>query len=268
MENMFPYRKMPNAKIKSANRVIGILELLAPSGSGMKHKKIAEELDIPKGSLTKLLANLIDSSYLTFDSENKTYKLGSRILTLANSYISNLDIAQAAQPIIRDLVAKTDESCYLTIRDRNSALLVYRKYGKQPMSLRLEIGARIPLYATASGKAILAFLPKQEVDNYFSSVELRPFTHSTITDPATLLHELELVRSEQIAYSHEEQFEGLAGIAAPIFRSDGNVVASITIVYLSIRSKSVDVAAVKTALREASGELSKYLGFQSKKKIS
>ena len=256
---------MSTVIIKSANRVIEILELLASCDNGMKHKKIAEELNIPKGSLTKLLTNRVDRAYLTSDSEKKTYKLGSRVLTLANSYISNLDIAQAARPIIRHLVAKTDESSCLTILDRNSALLIYRKYGNQPMSLRLEIGARIPLYATASGKAMFAFLSKQEIDNYLSSVELRPFTHSTITDPAILLREFELIRSERMAYSQEEQFEGLSAIAAPIFRWNGSVIASISVLYLSIRSKSVNMAAVKSALREASDELSKCLGFQSKK---
>lgn len=249
-------------EVKSASRVVQILELLASSRCAMQHKNIVEELSIPKGSLTKLLANLVDSGYLSFDSASKTYKLGPRVLTLADSYLSSLDIVQTAQPIVRNLVAKTGESCSLAVLDGNSALVVHRQYGHQPMSFRLGIGARIPLYATASGKALLAFLSKEEIEGYLSSVELKPLTHATITDPSILLRELESVRSEGVAYSRQDRFEGLAAIAAPVFRLDGSVDAAIAVIYLNIRSGLIDFSALKDALGEASDELSKCLGFQ------
>ncbi len=249
-------------EVKSASRVIQILELLASGKRAMPHKGIAEELKIPKGSLTKLLGNLVDMGYLAFDSASKTYKLGSRVLTLADSYLSSLDIVQAAQPIVRNLVTKTGESSSLAVLDGDSALVVHRQYGTQPMSFRLGIGARIPLYATASGKAILAFLAKEEIEGYLSSVELRPLTHATITDPSILLGELDSVRSERIAYSRQERFEGLAAIAAPVFHLDGSVDAAIALMYLNIRSGSIDFPVLKDALTQASDELSTCLGFQ------
>jgi DNA-binding IclR family transcriptional regulator len=249
-------------KIKSASRVVEILELLAESKQGMKHKDIAEELAIPKGSLTKLLANLIDGRYLVFDSASKVYKLGSRVLELADSYLSGLDIVQTAQPIVRNLVARTGESCSLAVPDGNFAQVVHRQYGSQPMSYRLGVGARIPLYATASGKALLAYFSKKEMDEYLSSVELRPLTHATITDPEALLRELECVRAEGLAYSRQEQFEGLAAVAAPVFRSNGSIAASVTVMYLNIRSVSIDFSSLKDALWAACDELSTCLGFR------
>jgi DNA-binding IclR family transcriptional regulator len=249
-------------RIKSASRVVEILELLAESRHGMKHKDIAEGLCIPKGSLTKLLANLVDRRYLTFEPASRVYKLGSRVLALADSYLSSLDIVQTAQPIVRMLVEKTGESCSLAVLDGNAALVVHRQYGIQPMSYRLQIGARIPLYATASGKALLAYWSKEDIETYLSSVELKPLTHATITDPAALLRELETIRAEQIAYCHQEQFEGLAAMAAPVFRRDGSVSASLALIYLNVRSGSLKGPEVKDALRAASEELSTRLGFQ------
>jgi IclR family acetate operon transcriptional repressor len=251
----------PN-RVKSASRVIHILELLAPNKNGMQHKGIAEELEIPKGSLTKLLANLVESRYLSFDPGSKTYKLGPRVLALANSYLSGLDIVQAAQPIVRDLVAKTGESASLQILDGNSAMIVHRQYGIQPMSFRLGIGARIPLYASASGKAFLAFSPTGEIDAYLSSVELKPLTHATITDPSILLRELDSIRSRGVAYSHQERFEGLSALAAPVFGLDGRVSGSLTVMYLNIRTPAIDFPALEDALRNASDELSAFMGFQ------
>ncbi|MEW6668674.1 MAG: IclR family transcriptional regulator [Thermodesulfobacteriota bacterium] len=257
---------MPLIKIKSASRVVEILELLADARHGMKHKDIAEALTIPKGSLTKLLANLVDSRYLMLDSASRVYKLGSRVLALADSYLSSLDIVQTAQPIVRNLVEKTGESCSLAVPDGNFALVVHRQYGNQPMSYRLGIGARIPLYATASGKAILAFLSKEDIERYLSKEELRPLTQATITDPAILLGELAAVRAEHLAYSRQERFEGLSAMAAPVFRMDGSVGASIALIYLNVRSGLVDSSDAKDALREASAELSKCLGFQEKRR--
>lgn len=248
--------------VKSASRVIRILELLAANKNGLAHKDIAEDLVIPKGSLSKLLVNLIETRYLSFDSASKTYKLGSRVLTLANSYLSGLDMVQAAQPIVRELVAKTDESASLLVREGNLALVVHRQYGNQPMSFRLGTGARIPLYATASGKTLLAFSSKEEIDAYLSSVELKPLTHNTITDPLTLLRELESIRSKGVAHCLQEQFEGLSAIAAPIFGLDGRVSASLTIMYLNIRTPAIDFSLLEDALKKACNELSACLGFR------
>jgi DNA-binding IclR family transcriptional regulator len=253
---------MALVRIKSASRVVEVLELLADCKQGMKHKVIAEELSIPKSSLTKLLSNLVDRRYLMFDPASRVYKLGSRVLALADSYLSSLDIVQTAQPIVRNLVVRTGESCSLAVPDGSSALVVHRQYGSQPMSYRLGIGAHIPFYATASGKALLAYLSEEEIEGYLSSIELKPLTHATITDPSILLRELESVREEGVAYSRQEQFEGLAAIAAPVFRSSGSVAASISVMYLNIRSTSIDLAVLKDALLEASYEFSTYLGFQ------
>jgi DNA-binding IclR family transcriptional regulator len=258
---------MASTKVKSASRVIQILELLGSNKYGMQHKRMVDDLEIPKGSLTKLLANLLDTGYLSFDPGSKTYKLGSRVLALANSYLSGLDIVQAAQPILRNLVEKTEESASLAVPDRNSALIVHRQYGSQPMSFRLGLGARIPMYATASGKAILAFLPKEKVEDYLSSVELKALTHSTITDPSSLLRELERVRVQGLAYSRQEHFEGLAAIAAPVFRSDGYVAGSVTVMYLNIRSESIQVHVLETALKEAANELSECLGYRMNRSV-
>ncbi len=249
-------------RVKSASRVVQILEFLASGKYGRQHKDIAEELNIPKGSLTKLLANLVGSGYLAYDAVGKTYKLGSRVLTLATSYLSSLDIVQAAQPIVRNLVEQTGESASLVVLEGNSALVVHRQYGHQPMSFRLGIGARLPLYATASGKVLLAFLSKEEIEGYLSSVELRPLTQATITDPRVLLNELDSIRSEGVGYCRQERFEGLAAVAAPVFRLDGRVAASITVMYLNIRTHAIDFRALEDKLRQASDELSACLGFQ------
>jgi len=226
----------------------------------MQHKRIVEELDIPKGSLSKLLSDLLDTGYLSFEPSTKTYKLGSRVLALANSYLSGLDIVQSAQPILRSLVEKTGESVSLAVPDGTSALIVHRQYGIQPMSFRLGMGARIPMYATASGKAMLAFFPKEKIEEYLSSVELKALTHSTITDPSSLLRELDRIRKRGLAHSRQEQFEGLAAISAPVFRSDGYLAGAVTVMYLNIRSESIQVHVLEAALLEAANELSECLG--------
>jgi DNA-binding IclR family transcriptional regulator len=249
-------------RVKSAGRVIEILEILAAHQQGMQHKDIAEGLLIPKGSLTKLLANLVESRYLSFDPAAKTYRLGSGVLALADAYLSGLDIVQAAQPIVRRLVARTGESVSLQVLEGRFAVVVHRQYGNQPMSFRLGIGARIPLYATASGKVLLAFSSREVIDAYLSAVELKPLTRATITDPALLLRELESIRSSGIAYSRQEQFEGLSSTAAPVFGLNRRATASMTIMYLNVRTPEIDWSVVENALREAADELSDRLGYR------
>lgn len=247
---------------RSVNRAFEILEIVGAGKRGCKHGEIAQALHIPKSSLSKLLASLVARDYLTIDTITRTYAIGPQVLVLANSYLAGLDVVQIAQPIVREVMMKTGESASLMIRRGEEGVIVCKENSAQPIIIaRLSIGERVPLYATAGGKAILGFLSAEEVDHYISSVELAPLTHSTITDPDMLRRELNTIRARGLAGCNEEQFEGLVAIAAPVFGWDRRVVASITVPFPRIRSNAEKERSIGKVLRESSAEISRKLGF-------
>jgi DNA-binding IclR family transcriptional regulator len=245
---------------RSAERVFQILEIVGANKKGLRHGEIAQSLNIPKSSLSKLLTNLVAKDYLTIDTVSRAYAIGPQVLLLANSYLAGLDIVQIAQPIIWEAMIKTGESASLMIKSREEGLIVCKEESAHIVIARIRIGTRAPLYATAGGKAILAFLSAEEVDRYISLVELAPLTATTITNPDILRRELKTIRTRGVAYSNGEQFEDLVSIAAPVFGWDSRVVASVGMPFPRIRSNAENERKIENVLRESSAEISRKLG--------
>jgi DNA-binding IclR family transcriptional regulator len=247
---------------RSAERAFEILEIVGASKNGLKHGEIAQALNIPKSSVSKLLTSLVARDYLVIDTVTRVYSIGPQVLSLSNSYLAGLDIVHIAQPIIWKVMRETDESASLMIKSGDEGLIVCKEESPHIVIARLSIGARVPLYASAGGKAILAFLPSEEVDHYLSSVELVPLTATTITDPHILRRELKLIRARGIAHCNGEQFEDLFSIAAPVFGWDSRVVASVGTPFPRIRSNTQRERIIEDVLRKSSAELSRKLGLR------
>lgn len=248
--------------VKSAERVCQILKLIGPHRDGLKHAQVAKALNIPTSSLSGLLASLLEQQFLSFNSLTQRYLLGPQILSLAGSYLESFDLVEQSRPIVRKLVKDTEESVAISIRCEDDILTVFKEDSEQLIKRTIQIGERRPLYATASGKAILAFLPEQEIDEYFSSVKLVSVTPKTITDPNKLRKQLEEIRVTGIAYNREEVSDEIIAVAAPIFDLYGMVAASIVVSTPFIRFTAEKEEVIKHCVKEASINLSGKLGFR------
>jgi DNA-binding IclR family transcriptional regulator len=251
--------------VKSAHRVTQILEAVASSRAGLRHADIAGALKIPKGSLSLLLADLASQEYLAVrEDEGRRYVLGPQVLVIAKRYLSGLDLVRLGQPILRNLVAATDECGEIAVRRMNEILMVCREDCSSPLRSVIQIGDRAPIYATAAGKAILAHLPPDEIKGYLSTVRLKPITKKTITSLKTLKEELEAIRAGALAYSHEELNEGLIAIGSPVFDLSGQVKASMVVPVPAIRYNARKEKKIERLLREAASRLSHQLGYEDR----
>jgi DNA-binding IclR family transcriptional regulator len=246
--------------VKSAYRVTQILEAVALSRGGLRHAEIAQILKIPKGSLSLLLADLVAQEYLSLKGDGKRYLLGPQVLVLAGHYIAGIDLVQIGRPIVTELVVRTGESAEVAMRKGDEVIIVCREVSSRSLSSCMQIGDRAPLYATASGKAILAHLFPEEIDAYLSSGQFRSLTKKTVTDPGALRGELEAIRTGAVAYSREEHSEGIVAMALAVFGFDGQVAGSIVVPMPSIRFNRQK----ELGLRDLSLRMSRQLGFTEK----
>ena len=247
--------------VKSADRAIQILEAIAQKNEGATHGDLSEILNIPKSSLSSLLANLQNRDFLFLDEKNKHYTLGPKILFLAGRFLSSTDIIQLGRPIIDRLVADTEESSGLTVKKGNEILTVYNKNSHLPIIRSLQIGDRAPIYATAAGRVILAFLPDEEIEDYLAAVDMKPITPETITEPDQIRLEIRAIRKSGIAFCGEEFHDDSTAMAAPVFDMYGTPIASIHIVAPSTRMTVRKEKIMADALRQSTKELSYRLGF-------
>jgi len=251
------------AVVKSADRVIQILETIGLASDGTTHRDISEALAIPKGSLSLLLSNLIERDYVTFDASSKRYRLGPRLLVLTGRYLSSIDLLQVARPVLRELVADINEDGEIAAMKDNEIIILHKEDCSRPFKYSIAVGDRGPMYATAAGKAILAYLPEDQLLRYLSLVKLNPLTKQTITNRPALLRALKDIRSRGLSYGRDELYEGVSAIAAPIFNLHLEIAASIVVTLPSDRFKPQRRRFIEPKLRRAAAEVSRQLGFDA-----
>lgn len=250
--------------VKSADRVVRILEYVGQKGEGYTHIQIASALGIPKSSLTALLTNLIDTEYLTYDPATKRYSLGPQLLYLAGRFLENLDIVPVGQPFVKRLCQMTDESVAMAIPSGNDVLFVCKENSPQPILRSLEVGARLPVYATAAGKAIMAFWPQERIDEYLASGPLSPITKDTVVKADRIRAELEAIRHGGLSYSRDGFQEGVSAFGRPVFDAHGRAAASLAVSGPSFRVDKAKEDLIEKCLIQIAEELSHQLGFHGR----
>ncbi len=250
-------RKMP----RSVSRACNILELVGPVKEGLKLSEISKTLNIPASSLSSILSSLFKNGYLSVYSESKRYILGPKPLILASYYLSFLDVVLFGKPIVNAIMTKTEESTALVVRRDAEIIVVYGENCSQAIRRSVEIGHRSPVYASASGKAIVAYQPESEIEKYLSSVNLLPLTSATITSTEVLREELKVIRSGALAYNREEEYEGMIAVAAPVLDFKSHSIAAVVVAIPSFRFKEEKKQLVEQTLRKETQNLSMKFGF-------
>lgn len=254
------------AVVKSADRVILILETISVRDNGITHGELSRISGIPKGSLSPLLSNLVDRDYLIFDASSKRYVLGPKLMALSSRYLSTYHLVRISRPIMQELVGEINEDVELAVMKDSEILFLYGVDSSRPLRHVIAVGDRAPAHPIAAGKAILAYLPDNEIADYLSTATLTPFTKNTITDPEVLKRELRKVRSEGVASGYGEYYEDINSIAAPIFNMYGRVAGSLVAPMLSTRLDPERYRFIDTRLRSATARISRQLGFETEAK--
>lgn len=252
--------------VKSATRACQILRLVGLNKSGLRHAKIAKALKIPSGSLSGLLASLLSERFLSFDPVTQLYSIGSEIFSIAGNFFEDDALAEISRPIIQKLVDETNESVSISVKIGQHIMAICKADSPMRVIHKFQIGLHMPIYATAGGKAMLAHLGQEEIDEYLSSVELSALTPKTIKDAGILRRQLTEVKASGVAYNLEESDEQVFAMSAPVFGLHGKVVAAMSVSLVFHHSSDAQLEIIAKALKKYASTLSRKLGFVDKDK--
>ncbi len=184
---------------------------------------------ISKVSIFRILCSLEQIGYLETAPETNRYVLGAKFVELGRLAERRLDLLYVATPMLQGLLEKFNENVNL-ISIKNFEL-VYLKTLESTHPLRVQEmpNRRNAVYCSAAGKAILAFMEKDQIAHYLETTELVPLTRSTITRPDELRKELEAIRRQGYAMDNEENLSGVRCVAAPIINAKGLPIAAVSI---------------------------------------
>ncbi|EQD37767.1 transcriptional regulator, IclR family, partial [mine drainage metagenome] len=144
--------------VKSAERVVILLDALAHSPPGLSFSDLLISTDIPKSSLHGLLKTLLRRRIVAFDERSKTYMIGTKLWELAMAYTRQLQIVPLAWPDIEELSQKVGETVQMGVLDGADIVYIAKAESRHPLQMVSHVGSRLPAYATAIGKALLAGL--------------------------------------------------------------------------------------------------------------
>lgn len=218
---------------QSLERGLAVLSAFAPDHPALGISELAHKLAMTRSTTHRYVATLATLGYLQQDDSTRKYRLGPRVLDLGFSVLGSLELREIAAPHLRRLTDTTGHTSNLAIRDDTDVILVDRVRGRpgryHHLEFNLHVGSRLPSYCSATGKALLAFLPRPDLDRLLERMELVQRGPRTLTDKGALLAELEQVRRAGVAVNDEELDSALRSIAAPVRARSGEVVAAVNV---------------------------------------
>ncbi len=246
------------------DRSVLLLRILA---TGATEKRLADfsEAGLHKSTAFRLLEALRRHRLVAVDEISGRYRLGLGLFELGMAAVSRLDVGQCAPPFLEALARETGETASLGIFENPEVVHILRVESVNPLRLPALAGRRSPAYCTGIGKAILAHLESDQLDQYLREVALKPRTPRTITDRDQLRADLKRVRSRGYSLDDEEIFPGLRCVAAPVFGLDGRVVAGISVAGPTSRMPKDSLPRFSSRVVTVAGEISRRLGFQGER---
>ena len=233
---------------------------IAGASDGRKSlTQIANHLNVSKSTAHRYLTTLEGLGVVQRD-ERETYRLGLKLVELAGAVLAEHDLRREAEAELETLAQSTKETAHLAVPSGNGLL---PRQGGLPHAIRMfsRIGSRMPMHCTALGRSILAHWPEERVNQVLSE-GLPRRTPNTITDPAALRANLELVRRRGFAIDEEENEAGVRCVGAPVFDLAGAVVGAISIAGPTTRITPEVALAIAPAVMQAARAVSLRLGYQ------
>ena len=217
---------MPKSRnvLKSVDTVFKIMEHLKEEGA-KSVTELAADFDMPKSTVQVYLNTLYNHQFVT--KNQGKYEIGLRFLEYGTQALWNVPVSPEVKAKVDELAASTGELAACFVREERDAVYIYGVEGERSIRTDLSIGDRSEPYCTASGKAIMAYLPEALIDEIIDE-GLEQKTANTITDPDELRAEMERIREQGYASSNEESVAGMRAVAAPILQ-DRAVMGSISL---------------------------------------
>lgn len=232
--------------------------LASPQALTIRHLSIHS--GIPVTSLYRFLHTLEHNDYVVRHESSGKYALGLAAFRLGTHVARGMDLRRTVQPILKELVLRTEESAILTIRDGNKALCIDCVESDHGIRFSQKIGRAVPIYVGAAGKVLLAFMPQQERDELLRETKFRPARPKAIQDRKTLLQRLDQIRKDGYDLSREELTDGAFGLAAPILDQGRCAVAAISVSGPKFRLGADRVPRLKDEVLAACSKASEVMG--------
>lgn len=246
-----------SANVTTIDKALCVLDVLADSPTPMGLSEVVARVGLPKPTVRRLLLSLIDQS-LVLQNDNGAYELGNGVIELAARALSSMNLVTESHQAL------------ITLRNHVTGTIILSRFAAHSLAKITHLdsvenvyvmspSARAPLYATAAGKAVLAFLPESERRRIVPNEFLR-LTDKTLPSRADLEQEVFAIRQRGYATEDEEAQTGIRAIASPLRNFTGQPIGALTVATAAKITSMPELARMAAYLTAAADDISHHLG--------
>jgi IclR family pca regulon transcriptional regulator len=214
--------------VASFARGISVIRSFTADAPRQTLTEVAERSGMTRAAARRFLLTLEAMGYAR--SDGKYFELTAAVMEIGYAYFAALSVWEAIQPYLAEVTAALNESCSAAVLDGQDVVYVARSAtNRRILSVRVDIGTRLPAHATSMGQVLLAGLAPPALARYLEAANLERFTDKTLTSVGALMKRLDLVRDQGFAIADEELEGGLRSIAVPVHDRNGAIDAALNI---------------------------------------
>jgi len=247
---------------RSLERALHILNAFSSERPVLTLAQLSETLSLPRATVLRLCSTLMDFRFLRQDQESKQYSLGIRLFELGSGVLESFSLRKIAASYLSFLQVKLGKTIFLGILDNDEVLYIdKREDPNDPISFTSQIGRRRPPYWGMMGSVLMAYLPETEIERILEKSPLKAFAKKAITRKDQFIKWLQQVRKQGYVIDAEMGFDGVSGVAAPIFDHAGRVVAALGVGFISSSVNERELKGIVNEVVEVALTISREMGY-------
>jgi IclR family transcriptional regulator, acetate operon repressor len=244
----------------TVSKALGLLDILASAPGPKGLTAIATAADFDKATARRLLVELAKHGFVEQNAESRTYRLGSAFLHYARIREATLPLAAIVQPILNELAAGTGETAHASILSGHCMATIAVAEAQRSSRAHVDPTEPLPLYATASGLACLAFGPEALRESYMKHVQFRRMAANTVTSKKALKEKVAETLARGFGRAERSFADDVTGTAAPIFDAAGFAYGAVAVAAVSSRFDAVAEQKIVMKVRDAAIAVTKATG--------
>ncbi|MCC7327265.1 MAG: helix-turn-helix domain-containing protein [Burkholderiales bacterium] len=244
---------------QALSRGLAVLEALAATDAGATLTALAARLGIPAPTAHRLLATLQAAGYVQIGATGQ-WRIGVRAFRVGSAFLAQRNLAVQAFAHLEALMERSGETTNLAVIESGEAVFVEQVQCRELMRMSAKLGARVPIHASAVGKAMLAAMNERRMTALLGRQPLTRHTPRTITSHAALAKEIALIRARGYAIDDEEHAAGLRCVATAVVDEHGDAWAAISLAGPTTRITAKRIPTLGALVRASARGLTEALG--------
>lgn len=260
-----PKQDYKSSNTKSLSKTLAILSTFDEMTPMQRTSDIAMKLDMNISTVSRHLNTMLDWGFLERDDSTGFYFPGVEIVALAGAALQSKDVYRHAYPELQRLSYRYGVHGHMGVPRRTEIVHLISSCCESTMDLLIPMGHRHPMYCSAMGRAILAYMPAARVQEILKNSEISKYAADTKIDLEEIKQELVRTRKQGYCLIVNELAQGKGSLAAPVFDRNRNPIAAVSVSASAQRlSQPEKERELARAVMTAAGKISSKLGYYPK----